>query len=107
MHDDGFVYTEDRYDAIERKNLIQLLKLSVKYFIDHALSLSSGLEEEDPSLYQFFVVIEKVLSIAVYYSVNFKGYIYWNVEVIPVSEANDLTYIYRLSYGNCFSSLYF
>ena len=60
MQDNGFENDEDKYHVIERKNLIQLLKLSVKNFIDHALSITSGLDEEDPTLYQFFVVIEKV-----------------------------------------------
>ena len=50
----------DKYHLIEQKNLIHLLKLSIKNFIDYALSLSSCLEEEDGSLYQLFVVIEKV-----------------------------------------------
>jgi hypothetical protein len=51
----------DKYFIIEQKNLIQLLKLSIKNFIDFALSLTSGLEEEEGSLYQLFVVLEQVL----------------------------------------------
>ena len=50
----------EKYHLIERKNLIHLLKLSIKNLIDFALSLSSSLEEEEPSLYQLFVVVEQV-----------------------------------------------
>ena len=50
----------DKYHLIERKNHIHLLKLSIKNFIDFALSLSSGLDEEEASLYQLFVVLEQV-----------------------------------------------
>ncbi|KAL5261966.1 hypothetical protein ACHWQZ_G007613 [Mnemiopsis leidyi] len=51
----------EKYYVIEQKNLLQLLKLSIKNFIDFALSLTSGLEEEEGSLYQLFVVLEQVL----------------------------------------------
>ena len=50
----------DKYYIIEQKNLVQLLKLSIKNFIDFALSLTSGLEEEEGNLYQLFVVLEQV-----------------------------------------------
>jgi len=51
----------DKYYIIEQKNLVQLLKLSIKNFIDFALSLTSGLEEEEGNLYQLFVVLEQIL----------------------------------------------
>lgn len=51
----------EKYYVIEQKNLLQLLKLSIKNFIDFALSLTSGLEEEEGSLYQLFVVLEQVI----------------------------------------------
>eukprot|EP00116_Pleurobrachia_bachei_P015036 sb/3475298/ len=51
-----------KYHEIERDNLIQLLKLCIKSFIDYALSLNSSLEEEHSTLYQLFVVLEKILS---------------------------------------------
>ena len=50
----------EKFYVIEQKNLLQLLKLSIKNFIDFALSLTSGLEEEEGSLYQLFVVLEQV-----------------------------------------------
>ena len=56
--DDG-KYIE-KYHEIERDNLIQLLKLCIKSFIDFALSLNSSLEEEHTTLYQLFVILEKV-----------------------------------------------
>lgn len=60
MQSNGTDNEIEKYHLIERKNLIQLLKLSIKNFIDFALSLTSGLEEEEPNLYQLFVVLEKV-----------------------------------------------
>ena len=53
----------EKYYVIEQKNLLQLLKLSIKNFIDFALSLTSGLEEEEGSLYQLFVVLEQVIQL--------------------------------------------
>ena len=50
----------EKYHVIERKNLIHLLKLSVKNLIDYALSLNSSIEEEVSTLYQLFVILEKV-----------------------------------------------
>lgn len=61
MQDSADESDAEKYYIVEQKNLIQLLKLSIKNFIDFALSLTSGLEEEEGTLYQLFVVLEQVI----------------------------------------------
>lgn len=47
--------------AIERSNLLSMLKLSIKVLIQSSLSLGRTLDSEYPPLQQFFVVLEHCL----------------------------------------------
>lgn len=47
--------------AIERSNLLSMMKLSVKVLIQSSLSLGRTLDSEFPPLQQFFVVLEHCL----------------------------------------------
>ncbi|KAG7465139.1 hypothetical protein MATL_G00172950 [Megalops atlanticus] len=47
--------------AVERSNLLSMMKLSVKVLIQSALSLGRSLDSEYPPLQQFFVVLEHCL----------------------------------------------
>lgn len=47
--------------AIERSNLLSMMKLSIKVLIQSSLSLGRTLDSEYPPLQQFFVVLEQCL----------------------------------------------
>uniref|UniRef100_A0A3Q2XHH2 RUN domain-containing protein n=2 Tax=Hippocampus comes TaxID=109280 RepID=A0A3Q2XHH2_HIPCM len=47
--------------AIERSNLLSMLKLSIKVLIQSSLSLGRTLDSEYPPLQQFFLVLEHCL----------------------------------------------
>lgn len=47
--------------AIERSNLLSMMKLSIKVLIQSSLSLGRTLDSEYPPLQQFFVVLEHCL----------------------------------------------
>lgn len=47
--------------AIERSNLLSMLKLSIRVLIQSSMSLGRTLDSEYPPLQQFFVVLEHCL----------------------------------------------
>lgn len=47
--------------AMERSNLLSMMKLSVKVLIQSALSLGRSLDSEHPPLQQFLIVLEHCL----------------------------------------------
>ena len=47
--------------AIERSNLLSMMKLSIKVLIQSSLSLGRTLDSDYPPLQQFFVVLEHCL----------------------------------------------
>lgn len=47
--------------AIERANLLSMMKLSIKVLIQSSLSLGRTLDSDYPPLQQFFVVLEHCL----------------------------------------------
>lgn len=47
--------------AIERSNLLSMMKLSIKVLIQSSLSLGRTLDSEYPPLLQFFIVLEHCL----------------------------------------------
>lgn len=47
--------------AIERSNLLSMMKLSIKVLIQSSMSLGRTLDSEYPPLQQFFIVLEHCL----------------------------------------------
>uniref|UniRef100_A0A665V1R6 RUN and FYVE domain-containing protein 1-like n=1 Tax=Echeneis naucrates TaxID=173247 RepID=A0A665V1R6_ECHNA len=89
--------------AIERSNLLSMMKLSIKVLIQSSLSLGRTLDSDYPPLQQFFVVLEHCLKHGLKGKINPYGDL-WNwlrnlPETCPASSIFLYTYNMRTGLG--------